>query len=292
MRPKSLNKGTSVLLIANKSLSLHLKITKIQKNMGLYNALMYLGCLLLIILSISCTNRKKLVYFNSTQQITLSETNKNYNPILKTDDLLSILVLGLEENAIKPFNMPVVPVSFNNGYAVGSQTQPGYLLDPAGNIDFPVIGKVKLAGLTRSAAVDTLKEKLKAYLINPAVLIRILNFKITVLGEVKNPGTFTIPNERITLPEALGIAGDLNITGVRKGIMVIRDVDGKQTEYRIDLTSKDLFVSPVYYLNQNDLIYVEPNRAKINSSVINPANVGIIISSVSLIITVLALMTR
>jgi polysaccharide export outer membrane protein len=252
---------------------------------------LFFATVLLVSLN-ACTYKKKLIYFNSTGQLTSSDANKNYTPIFKSDDLLSIIVLGLNEDAVKPFNLPPVQVSFNNGYTVGSQPPPGYLIDANGNIEFPVIGKIKLAGLTRMTAVDTIIKKLKPYLNSPTVLMRILNYKITVLGEVRNPGTFTIPNERITLIEALGLAGDLNITGVRKNVVVIRDENGKKTEYRIDLTVKDLFASPVYYLNQNDVVYVEPNRAKINSSVINAANAGIVISSISLIITVLALLTR
>lgn len=240
---------------------------------------------------VSCTSKKKLVYFQGS--LGSSETNKNYTPLLRTDDLLSITVISLELETVTPFNLPASNYNGNyGGYAMGAPPPPGYLIDADGNIDFPVLGKIKLAGLTRSAAIELIKEKLKPYLNNATVLMRILNYKVTVLGEVKNPGTFTIPNERITLPEALGIAGDLNITAVRKNVLVIRDVDGKKTEFRVDLTSKDLFSSPVYYLNQNDVVYVEPNRAKINSSVINPANAGIVISAVSLIITVLALITR
>lgn len=218
---------------------------------------------------------------------------KNYTPVLMKDDLLSITVLGLDPEAVKPFNLPVTNISTNTGgYSQGTPTPPGYLIDSNGDIDFPVLGKVALAGLTRAAATELLKEKLTAYIANPIVNLRILNFKVTVLGEVKSPGTFNIPNERISLPEALGIAGDLNITGMRKNIKIIRDVDGKKTEYEVDLTSKELFSSPVYYLNQNDVVYVSPNRARMNSSTINPANAGIIISAISLVITVLALITR
>jgi polysaccharide export outer membrane protein len=113
-----------------------------------------------------------------------------------------------------------------------------------------------------------------------------------VLGEVRNPGTFTIPNERVTLPEALGIAGDLLITGVRNEVVVIRDVNGKQTETRIDLSSKEVFNSPVYYLEQNDIVYVAPNRAKVNSSVVNTANVSLVVSVISLLVTMAVLFTR
>lgn len=198
--------------------------------------------------------------------------------------------MGLDEQAVKPFNLPASPLSQNlGGYTQGTPSPPGYLIDFDGNIDFPVVGKVKLGGLTRNEAIQILKEKIGPYLNNPTILVRILNYKVTVLGEVGHPGTFTIPNERITLPEALGIAGDLLISGVRKNVLVIRDVDGKKTETRVDLTSKELFSSPVYYLQQNDVVYVEPNRAKINSTVVNPSNVSLIISIVSLFVTMVIL---
>lgn len=247
--------------------------------------------LVVSIIITSCTNKKNLIYFQGS--IGTSEANKSYNPVLKTDDILSITVMGLDADAIKPFNIPISNITQNiGGYNQGAPTPPGYLIDAEGNIDFPVVGKIKLAGLSRSVAIDSLKKQLKMYLNNPTVLLRILNFKITVLGEVRNPGTFTIPNERVTLPEALGIAGDLNITGLRKNVLVVRDVDGKKTEYRVDLTSKELFSSPVYYLSQNDVVYVEPNRAKINSSVVNTGNISLVVSVISLLVTMAVLFTR
>ncbi len=253
----------------------------------------YLPVILVCLLFQACTSKKKLVYFNTPEAISGSDANKSYNPVLKSDDILSITVLGLDPEAIKPFNIPVTFVSQSmGGYSQGTPTPAGYLIDAEGYVDFPVAGKIKLGGLSRSVAIDTLKNRLKSYLTQPTVLLRILNYKVTVLGEVRNPGTFTIPNERITLPEALGIAGDLLITGVRKNVLVIRDVDGKKTETRIDLTSKALFSSPVYYLSQNDVVYVEPNRAKINSSVVNTGNISLVVSIVSLLITMAVLLKR
>ena len=247
--------------------------------------------LFLLIFLVSCTFKKKLIYFQG------SEANpgaKNYTPVFHNDDFLYITVLGLDPEITQPFNLPVT--NFNNntsgGYSQGNASPYGYLIDANGNIDFPVIGTIKMAGLTRMEATVMLKEKLNIYLNKPVVNIRILNFKVTVLGDVRNPGTFNIPNERITLPEAIGIAGDLNITGIRKNVLVIRDVDGTKVETRVDLTSNELFSSPVYYLNQNDVVYVQPNRAKINSSVLNTANVGIAISVLSLVITMVTLLSR
>jgi polysaccharide export outer membrane protein len=238
----------------------------------------------------ACTNKKKLIYFQG--DLGNTDLSKNYDPIIKTDDILSITVMAIDEASVKPFNIPIQVNQLNGGYSLGNPTPPGYLVDHEGNIDFPVIGKIKIAGVKRSEAIESLKEKLKAYVNTPTVLMRILNYKVTVLGEVRSPGTFNIPNERITLPEALGIAGDLLISGVRKNILVIRDVDGKKTETRVDMTSKSLFSSPVYYLQQNDIVYVEPNRAKINSSTINTSNVGLIVSMISLIVTISVLLFR
>lgn len=244
-----------------------------------------------MILLNSCANKKKLIYFQGV--LSSQESNKSYSPVLRSDDLLSITVMGLDETAIRPFNLPITNMSqLVGGYNQGAPTPPGYLIDTEGNIDFPVIGKIKLAGLTRSMAIDTLKTKLKTYLTNPTVMIRFLNYKITILGDVKNPGTFTIPNERVTLPEAIGIAGDLLITGKRKNVMVIRDIEGKKTETIVDITDKSLFNSPVFYLQQNDVVYVEPNRAKINSAALNTANISLVISMVSLFVTMAVLFTQ
>lgn len=240
----------------------------------------------------ACTHKKNLIYFRGELGAG-SDVNRSYNPVLKSDDILSITVMDLDQDAIRPFNLPQTVVMQNmGGYTQGAPTPLGYLISADGYIDFPVIGKIKMAGLTRSAASDTLKKSLLPYLKNPTAMIRLVNYKVTVLGEVRNPGTFTIPNERITLPEALGIAGDLLITGVRKNVLVIREVDGKKTETRVDLTSKELFSSPVYYLTQNDVVYVEPNRAKINSSVVNTANVSLVVSVISLLVTMAVLFTR
>jgi len=268
-----------------------LHLSKVTKNNMLIHKNKYLIIIISILLLSSCASRKKMAYFQGELE---NVEAKNYTPTLVKDDLLAITVMGLDPEAVKPFNMPVTDVSSRamGGYTQGTPTPPGYLIDADGNIDFPVIGQIKLAGLTRSEAKNLLQEKLAAYVNNPIVNIRILNFKVTVLGDVKSPGTFTIPNERISLPEALGIAGDLNITGERQNIIVIRDVDGKKTQYEVDLTSKELFSSPVYYLNQNDVVYVEPNRAKRNSSAINPGNASVMVSAISLVVSVLILLTR
>jgi polysaccharide export outer membrane protein len=178
------------------------------------------------------------------------------------------------------------------GYTMGAPTQPGYLVQENGNIEFPIIGSIKVGGLTRTQAIELIKQQLSSYVVNPTVSVRILNFRVTVLGEVRNPGTFTIPNERITILEALGISGDLLITGERQNVLVIREEDGTRKEYRVDLTQESLFSSPVFYLQQNDVVYVEPNRAKRSAALINASNTGIVLSSLSLVLTTLILIFK
>ncbi len=159
------------------------------------------------------------------------------------------------EDAI-PFNLPVHFTSLsksNNGYYNGIPSSGGYLIDSLGNLSLPIIGEIHLGGLNRMEGSELIIEKLEDYLNNPTVQISILNFKVTVLGDVNAPGTFKIPNERITILEAIGLAGDLNITGNRKNVMVIRNDRGIEKTYRIDLTSHDVFSSSVYYLKQNDI---------------------------------------
>lgn len=241
----------------------------------------------LILLFTSCTYRRKLVYFQGN--LKNETTNISYSPTLKPDDIISINIQGMDESTTKPFNLQTSINQNIGGYSSGTPAPPGYLIDSDGFIDFPILGKVKLGGLSRISAIDTLKKKLNQYVNNPTILIRILNFKVTVLGEVRNPGTFNIPNERVTLLEAIGIAGDLQITGLRKNVLVIREENGKRNEVRIDLTNKDFFNGPYYYLQQNDIVYVEPNRTKINSAAVNTTNVSLAISVISLFVTMVVL---
>jgi polysaccharide export outer membrane protein len=234
-----------------------------------------------------CDVSKRIVYFQNDIPKTLG--TDSYSPILRKDDLLSILVIGQDAEASKPFNLPMVEQRSMGGYYQGVSSQNGYLIDANGIIDFPVIGALKLEGLNKQEAIDFIKSKLLNYLNNPTVIIRILNYKVTVLGEVKTPGTFTIPNDRVTLLDAIGIAGDLLITGSRTDVLVLREQKGEMIEYRIDLTQSDVLNSPVFYLQQNDVVYVAPNRAKQNSSVISYGNASLALSGISILLTIFLL---
>ena len=142
----------------------------------------------------------------------------------------------------------------------------GYLVDVNGFIEMPLIGRIKVAGLTTQIAKDTITHRLDNFLQNPSVRIYFENFRVTILGEVSKPGVYNVTNEKLSIPEAIGLAGDLSIFGNRKNIMLIREINGEKNFISIDITSRDLFNSPYYYLHSNDVIYVEPTSGKVSSS--------------------------
>lgn len=244
--------------------------------------------LIAILVFTSCGSRKNIVYFQDEpieDGVLVSEPK----PIIyKPDDILTINVSALDPDTVKPFNLMVVSNNDTNLLnASGRQQFQSYLIDYDGNIDFPVLGKLKVAGLNRTELTAMLVEKISEYANNPIVNVRLSNFTITILGEVRNPGTFTIQDERITVLEALGLADDLTIFGKRKNVLLIREVDGKKKFAKIDLTSVNAVNSPVYYLQQNDVIYVEPNNAKIRASSYNQNN-SVLISAIGTLTTIIA----
>jgi polysaccharide export outer membrane protein len=186
----------------------------------------------------------------------------NYAPLLRTDDLLQIQIGGQDQEALAAFQFYVNQSENQAGNQMMAQVLANmtFLIDNQGNINFPVLGFVKLAGLTRLDATVKLQDLMGEYVEGAVVNIQVKNFKVTVLGQVARPGTYTLPSDRVTILEAIGMAGDLQATGLRKNVLVVRELDGKRQEFRLDLTSKDIFTSEAYYLRQNDVIYVEPNK--------------------------------
>lgn len=244
----------------------------------------YFYALVLLIIT-SCGPRRKLVYF---QTEATAQGKANYTPTFQKDDLLSIVITSDNIEASVPFNLPQVTstISSASGYTQGNPERSGYLIDNEGMVNLPILGKIKLEGLTRPEAVNLIEGKLTKYLSNPIANIQILNFKISVLGDVRNPGTFKIPNERITILEALGLSGDIDITGRRNNLLVIRDKNGVKEQYRIDITNTDsVFTSPAYYLQQNDVVYVEPNLNKRSGSSFLRTTSSIFISIIAVIIS-------
>ena len=250
------------------------------------------GILGLIVLLTSCAAREDLVYF---QDEVLTEDNgsmnSNFQIRFKPDDLLTIDVSALEPEAAKPFNLPAVSYNANVISAQGVLKMQTYLIDADGNIEFPVLGTIKIGGLTRSEANKMMKEKLSEYIKNPIVNIRLANFTITILGEVARPGTYTIQDERISISEAIGLAGDLTIYGKRDNILLIREIDGKKRYAKLDLSSINIVSSSNYYLTQNDVIYVEPNNARLRQSNFTQNN-SLIVSIVGVAATIAAILIK
>lgn len=250
------------------------------------NIFQQLILLTIIIILNSCGTRQDIVYFQNIDNAGISNTLYNYDPAIRPDDMLTISVTALDQDAARPFNLFSSRFSIAEGQS--REEQQTYLVDSNGEIDFPVLGKIKLGGLNRLQSTELIKNMLKDYIKDPIVNIRIKNFKITVLGEVNRPGSFNIPNERITILEALGLAGDLTIQGLRNNVLVIREIEGKRETSRVDLTSQELFNSSFYYLIQNDVIYVEPNNSRVKSSTVGP-NTGEMLRVISTLVTVAAL---
>ncbi len=247
-----------------------------KNNLMLFERMMVI-CLLILLSS--CASRKEVVYFQDTGNFETLVNDNAFVPKFKVDDLISIHVSSLNPEASEPFNL------FRGRAEGGFQAeQVDYLVDQGGEIDFPVIGKLKVEGLSPEDLRQLLRNQLSEYLKDPIINIRLRNFTVTILGAVNNPGTYPVGGEQVTILEALGFAGDLTIRGVRENVLVIRDFNGTKVYSRIDLTSKDMIKSPVYYLTQNDVVYVEPNKSGIKETSID-ARAGLYVSLISVLIT-------
>ena len=235
----------------------------------------------------SCYTKKDIVYFQDAKNFETIVDTDSFKVKLKIGDILSINVSTLDLEVTKPYNI----VEATGGETGGTLID--YLIDSDGNIDYPVLGKVKMVGLTIEEAKDHLKKKFEEgdLLVNPVVMIRIKNYRISILGQVSRPGVYNITSERISILEAIAKAGDLSINGRRKDVLVIRDFNGTKTYTNIDLTSKEVFNSPVYFLTQNDVVYVRPNKAAI-SSASGDSRIGIISSLVTILVSTALILTR
>jgi polysaccharide export outer membrane protein len=237
----------------------------------------------LVFFLFSCKTPKNVAYFQDltdTSKIYTQALKETYEVEIKPDDILEIIVNNINSDAAAPFNLGNTNPSLtpNTQIAQGAtglklnvptsdnSTGKGYLVDKNGAIDFPILGNIKVQGLTIPQLKDSLKLRLNKYLQDPILNIRLLNYKVTVLGEVGRPSTYSIPSERITVMDAIGMAGDLTIYGKRENVLLIREENGERKFVRLNLNSTNIFESPYYYLKQNDIIYVEPNESKIVAS--------------------------
>lgn len=211
---------------------------------------------------ISCTAYKDVPYFQNVKTNT-TEKIANFTPItIQPQDIIGVNVVNLNPEAAAIFNSNLNRINGNNLDVSATNPIIGYLVDQNGNIQFPTVGAMKVAGLTTSEVQAKILEKIGPSMKQPSVTVRIMNFKISVLGDVAKPGIYPVTNERITVTEALGLAGDLNITALRKNVLLVREINGERKFIPVDLTSEALFSSPNYYLKNNDVIVVQPGKVK------------------------------
>ncbi|GAB2680668.1 polysaccharide biosynthesis/export family protein [Flavihumibacter cheonanensis] len=255
-------------------------------------------CLIAVVmlLLVSCTTSKQMVYMNDLKadsSITseLLKARASFESKIQKNDLLWINVGGPNSADLVALNSALgMPTQGGAGVLsqAGSQVV-GYLVEADGSIKVPYVGKVKAEGLTRLELEEILTKEFTAYTKDPTVNVRFMNYKITVIGDVARPGTFSMPNERVTILEALGLAGDLTVMGKRESVLVIREVNGERTIGRVNLLSKDLFTSSFYYLNTNDVVYVEPAPAKFFARERLPQFISLAAGSLSLLAIILSL---
>lgn len=219
----------------------------------------------LALLLSGCASYKDIVYFQDIDERTLKPLLNEYEATIKKDDRLAIVVSGSDKTVTAPYNLTLTELTTSAGTsAYGPENATlSYLVDSEGNIEFPILGKIQVEGMTRNELVQYLTREIGKDVKDPIVYVNFKNFKITVLGEVRTPGTYTIDSEKINVLQALGRAGDLNLTAMREGILLIREVDGMQKHYKIDLKSSDLLESPYFFLQQNDVIYVPPSPTRV-----------------------------
>jgi polysaccharide biosynthesis/export protein len=227
----------------------------------------------------SCRSQRPLGYVEDFTDTSGKVQVKYPEPLIKKDDVLSIIVYSDATDG------GVTDAMYNlANTGTGSAATQGFLVDIDGNIQYPRIGKIKAEGLTKAQLSEEIRKKITGTLSNPSVLVRLLNFKVTMLGEVSRPGPITIPTEKITILEAIGLAGDINIYGKREDVVILRPTDSTIEHGTIDLSSKNLFNSPYYFLRQNDVVLVNPNKnkARLSDQVFNQ-RLGIAFSMINMI---------
>lgn len=255
-----------------------------MKITGPPKCLVYSGICLLMLSS--CISRKEMIYFQESDNVNFDQAE---NLKIKPGDLLTIRVSAPEQEAAQPFNLTKSIASVER---IGGQVElETYMVSDLGNIEFPVIGTIKVKGLTNFELSERIKNDVSNYVQDPIVNVRILNFQISVLGEVKNPGTFNIEDDHLSLAKALGMAGDLTINGRRDNILIMREIDGRKTNAYLDITDSRVVKSPYYNIKQNDVIYIEPRAARRQAA----GGLGVVssyLSIASVLISFVILITR
>ena len=240
----------------------------------------------------SCTSPKQILYFQDIDEMVAQKIEEQYEPVIMKDDKLQILISGPDKSVVTPYNFTLSDNS-SSGYTTAQSVVP-YLVDSDGYIDMPGLGRLKVEGMRRVDLVNKITDMLRSggLVKDPVVSVSFMNYKVTVLGEVRNPGTYTMDGERNTILQALGKAGDLQLTAKRNDIILIRDVDGKQTHIKIDLTKSDILNSPYFYLHQNDVIYVPQSATRVMQGTAALSLWSTVLSSITTLITIITFFIR
>lgn len=247
------------------------KINRTENAIGM-RQLIYAGFACICLMT-ACSAPQKTIYFSENTSmdpsVQVDNIERRKEITILPDDILAVNVTTI--SSIMDSKTPVnifneggtsFDIAGSLGGSAGGAGQKGFLVDPEGYIDYPVIGKVKVSGMTLRQVKDALSQKLKALVKDPVVEARIINYKITVVGEVGRPGSIIAPNHKISVVDALALAGDVPITGRKDNVLIIRETEGKREFARLNLNSRNVFSSPYYYLKQNDIVYVEPSRLR------------------------------
>ena len=261
----------------------------IFRKIWIYNFVIGIG-----MFATSCVSTKKAVYFLDQKDAVITSETRIPEVVIQNNDIIGISVSSLNPGASAIFNAPNISYA-NATSANGNPIQSsGYLVNAQGFIQFPILGDVKAAGLNTNQLRELIIKSIldKKLLVDPIVSVRYLNFKVSVLGEVNHPTVVNVPNEKITLLEALGMAGDITIYGEKHNVLVIREEQGSKVIKRLNLNSSELFNSPYYYLKSNDIVYVEPNKAKVAGSSRGNQILPMLISGLSIAVIVVDRLTR
>ena len=253
--------------------------------------------IMLLLTTLSCKPKENMVYMEKQTEALDQEVKQAVfqGTHLQSGDLLDIKVTAFDDNAVRPFNLNTMTQAGNSTEFIPNQsvqTGPvGYLVDNEGYIVFPVLGKIFVQSMTMSQLRENLETRLLEYLTDPLVSIRQLNFNITVLGEVKKPGQYTSPSDKVTILQALGMAGDMTDNGDRTKVKLVRHENGRDQTHVINFTDKNITSSPYYYMQQNDVLYVEPDANKKIIANVNP-NRTLVFSIIGSAIALLSLIIR
>lgn len=254
------------------------------------------AALLTMTMLASCAQVKNIAYFQDKAIDHPEEIDKHGGIVIQPKDMISIVVSSRNPELATMFNLPVVSYQAGSEIVTAAQQKlMGYVVDNDGYIDFPVLGKIQVSGMTRWELSNEIKQTLlkEGYLNDAVVTVEFMNFKVSVLGEVNNPGTYTIEGDKVTVLQAISLAGDLTIFGKRENVTVIREQNGERVFYNINLCSVDMFKSPAYNLLQNDIVYVEPSDIKARQSTLDDKGLrmtSILISSGSLLVSIATLL--